>query len=214
MKSMNYLRIILATLVLACSVPAVRPVFAQEPAPHVQSTPGETAHDAEQGEGAAGGGWLPVIAKAFNFAILAGVLVYFLKTPLLAYMDGRIKKVREDLVTAAETRETASRQLAEIDAKLKQLPAEIEQLKARGAEDLAAERARIEAAAETERQRLLAHTRREIDMRVQVARRQLIEHAATLAVQVASSRIQQTMTPDDQARLVDRYSAQLSGETR
>jgi F0F1-type ATP synthase membrane subunit b/b' len=51
-------------------------------------------------------------------------------------------------------------------------------------------------------------------MRVQVARRQLIEHAATLAVQVASSRIQQTMTPDDQARLVDRYSAQLSGETR
>jgi F-type H+-transporting ATPase subunit b len=129
-------------------------------------------------------------------------------------MDGRIRKVREDLVTAAETRETATRQLAEIDAKLKALPGEIEKLKARGAEDLAAERARIEAAAEAERQRLLEHTRREIDMRVQVARRELVEHAAELAVQVASTRIKQTITPEDQARLVDRYAAQLGGGTR
>ena len=211
---MNYLRIMLAALVLACSVPAMQPVFAQESAPHVQATPHEAAQEAQHGEEAAGGGWLPVVAKAFNFAILAGVLVYFLKAPLLAYMDGRIRKVREDLVTAAETRETASRQLADIDAKLKQLPAEIEQLKARGAEDLGAERARIEAAAESERQRLLEQTRREIDMRLQVAHRELVEHAASLAVQVAGSRIRQTITPDDQARLVDRYAAQLTGGRR
>ena len=214
MKAMKYLRITLAALLLACSVPARVAVLAQEPAPHAQASPQETAHEAEQGHEAEGGGWLPVVAKAFNFAILAGVLVYFLKAPLFAYMDGRIKKVREDLVTAAETREAASRQLAEIDARLQQLPAEIEQLKARGAEDLAAERARIEAAAETERQRLLEHTRREIDMRVQVARRELVEHAADLAVRVASTRIQQSITPEDQARLVDRYAAQLGGGAR
>lgn len=214
MNAMNSLRILPATLVLACSVTVLHPVFAQERAPQVQATPHEAAQEAEHGEVAAGGGWMPVVAKAFNFAILAGVLVYFLKAPLLAYMDGRIRKVREDLVTAAETRETASRQLADIDAKLKQLPTEIEHLKARGAEDLAAERERIEAAAEAERQRLLAHTRREIDMRLQVARRELVEHAATLAVQVAGSRIQKTITPDDQARLVDRYAAQLGGGSR
>lgn len=210
----KFFRITLAALVLACSVPSMRPVFAQEAARHVQATPQQTAQEAEHGEEAAGGGWLPVVAKAFNFAVLVGVLVYFLKAPLLAYLDGRIKKVREDLVTAADTRETASRQLAEIDAKLKQLPAELEHLKARGAEDLAAERARIEAAAETDRQRLLEHTRREIDMRLQVARRELVEHAANLAVQVASSRIQQTITPGDQARLVDRYAEQLGGGSR
>ena len=200
---MNCLRIILATLMLTCSVAATPRLLAQAPEAHAQDT--EQAHESE------GGGWLPVVAKAFNFAVLAGVLVYFLKSPLLAYMDGRIKKVREDLVTAAETRETATRQLAEIDEKLKALPGEIERLKARGAEDLAAERARIEAAAEAERQRLLDHTRREIDMRVQVVRRELVEHAADLAVQVASARIKQTITPDDQARLVDRYASQLAG---
>ncbi len=212
MTAINALRITLATFVLVLGMSVTAPVFAQG-APDAQAT-SETARVAGQGHESEGGGWLPVIAKAFNFAVLAGVLVYFLRSPLAAYVDGRITKVREDLVTAAHTRETASRQLADIDAKLQALPGEIEQLKSRGAEDLAAERARIEAAAEAERQRLLEHTRREIDMRVQVARRELVEHAADLAVQVATTRIQQTITPEDQARLVDRYTSQLGGGTR
>ena len=106
-----------------------------------------------------------MIAKIVNFAILVGVLVYFLRAPLAGYMTGRIAKVREDLVTAAQTRETASRQLAEIETKLKALPGELDALKRRGAADIVAERARIEEAAAAERQRLLEHTRREIDMR-------------------------------------------------
>ena len=97
---MTYLRIILATLVLTCTVPMAPRVLAQEAA-HAQ--------EAEQGHETEGGGWLPVIAKAFNFAVLAGVLVYFLKTPLVSYMDGRIAKVREDLVTARRLRGSSPR---------------------------------------------------------------------------------------------------------
>jgi F-type H+-transporting ATPase subunit b len=179
-----------------------------------EQTPAETApaREAEQGEEAHGGRWLPVIAKAFNFALLVGVLVYFLKTPLMGYLDSRITKVREDLVMAAQMREAATRQLAEIDAKLTLLPAEIETLKARGAEEIGAERVRIEQAAEAERQRLLEHTRREIDTRLRLARRDLLEHAAELAVQVASTRIQRSITPQDQERLIDRYAAQVGGQ--
>ena len=46
-------------------------------------------------------------------------------------------QIRQDLVTAAEMRETATAQLAEIERKLQALPAELEALKARGAEDVA-----------------------------------------------------------------------------
>ena len=160
----------------------------------------EAAHDP---------GWWPAIWKTANFAILVGVLTYFLRAPLGAYLTGRIAKVREDLLTAAQTRETAVRQLAEIDAKLAALPAELEALKTRGAEDLAAERARIEEDAQTERRRLLEQTRREIEMRLRIAKRELLELAADLAVNVASQRIRASITPDDQARLVDRYASQL-----
>jgi len=137
------------------------------------------------------------------------VLVYFLRAPLSTYLSNRVTRVREDLVTAAATRETANRQIAEIQSKLSGLPAELAALKQRGAEEIVAERTRIEEAAEVERQRLLEQTRREIDMHARIAKRQLIEFAATQAVSVATQRIKQTITPEDQARLVDRYASQL-----
>ncbi len=174
--------------------------------------PAETSGGTETagGEHGANSGWSATIAKTVNFAILVAILVYFLRTPVSAYLTGRIGKVREDLVTAAQTRETASRRLAEIAAQLKALPLEIEALKQRGAEDIAAERARIEVEAEAERRRLLDQTRREIEMRMRVARRELLELAAELAMTVAGDRIARAITPDDQARLIDRYAAQLT----
>lgn len=179
--------------------------------PQEQERP--VAHAAEEGKESTGGGWLAVIAKAFNFGVLVAVLVYFLKAPLITYLNGRITRVRQDLVAAAETRETASRQLAEIQTKLQALPGEIDALKRRGAEDIAAERVRIEQAAEAERQRLLQHTAREIEMKFRVARRELIEHAADLAVQLASERVRRSITPEDQARLIDRYASQLQARS-
>jgi F-type H+-transporting ATPase subunit b len=144
-----------------------------------------------------------------NFAILGGVLVYFLKTPISAYLVSRSTQIRQDLVTAAELRSTAAAQLADIDRKLQALPAELEKLRAQGEQDVQAERARIAQAAAAERERLIAQTHREIDARLRMARRQLTEHAAELAIKIAEERIKQTITPDDQLRLVDRYAAQL-----
>lgn len=148
-------------------------------------------------------------ARLLNFALLVGALVYFLKSPIAAHIATRISQVRHDLVTAADLKTTASAQLADIQQKMAALPAELEALRRQGAEDVKAERLRISQAAETERVRLLDQTRREIDMRLRVAKRELTEHAAQLAVQVAEQRIRRVITPDDQIRLVDRYASQL-----
>ena len=154
-------------------------------------------------------GILPTIAKLANFGILVGVLVYYLRAPILGYLQTRSTQIRQDLVAAAEMRKTATAQLDQIQRQLASLPSELETLKARGAEDIAAEEARIAETAKTERERLLDQTRREIAMRLRIARRELTEHAADLAVQIAGQRISRTITPDDQLRLLDRYAAQL-----
>jgi F-type H+-transporting ATPase subunit b len=155
-------------------------------------------------------GILPTIARLFNFAILAGVLVYFLRGPISEYLRTRSAQIRHDLVTAAEMRRSATAQLEQIQRQLASLPEEIATMKARGAEDIAAEEARIAETAKGERARLVEQTRREIAMRLRVARRELTEHAAALAVGIAGQRIVRTITPDDQLRLVDRYAAQLT----
>jgi len=201
---------LLVSAVVLCLTPrhaAAREASHQPPA-HGESGAQPPAHGEEHAEGGEHG-VLSLVAKVFNFAILAGVLVYFLKTPIAGYLASRGTQIQQDLVTASNTRAAASSQLAEIDRQLKALPAELEALRVRGAEDVKAERARIEQTAAAERERLLAQTRREIDMRLRIARRELIEHAARLAVGIAEARIARSITPDDQLRMVDRYAHQL-----
>ena len=106
--------------------------------------------------------------------------------------------------------ESATAQLATIDQKLRALPGEIEALRTRGAEEIAAEEQRITAAAQADRDRLLEQTRREIDLQVRLAKRAILEHAADLSVQLATERIQKDTTPADQDRMVDRYLDQVN----
>jgi len=149
-----------------------------------------------------------------NFAILAGALVYLLRSPLAGYLADRGARIRSDLVNAAEMKQAAAAQIEEIDRKMKALPAELEALRAQGVEEIAAEEARIQAAAAAERDRLLEQARREIDLQVKVAERALVSHAADLAVGVATERIKQTITDEDRQRLVDRYVDQLRSAGR
>jgi F-type H+-transporting ATPase subunit b len=195
----NLLFAVLLTATLPIVVLAGQP---HEPAPHA-------AQSGEPADGAHEQSWLQTAAKVANFAILAGGLAYFLKAPIAAYLASREAQIRQDLVTAAEMRAAATAQLAEIEKKLQSLPAELDALRTQGAADVVAERARIAQAAAAERDRLIAQTHREIEMRLRVARRQLTEHAAQLAVSVAEKRIRRSITPDDQLRLVDRYTTQL-----
>lgn len=186
---------------------------AQPQAPHEQPGAGVHEEAVAEGQTAEGGheeGWLPLVARLVNFAILVGLLAYFLRSPIASYLRGRAERIRGDLVQAAETRRAAEVQLAAIDERMKQLPAELETLRERGVAEIAAEEARIRAAAEADRDRLLEQMRRAIDMQVRLARRTLLEEVAALATGVARERITRTITPDDQMRLIDRYTRQVA----
>lgn len=150
------------------------------------------------------------VGKLFNFAILAGTLIYLFRAPIAGYLDRRGGQIRSDLEAARAMEATAAQQIAEITARLQQLPSEIEALRARGSQEIAAEEARIQAEAEAERDRLLEQTRREIDLQLRVAKRELVSHAADLAVGVARERIKGQITDADQAALVDRYLSKVN----
>ena len=172
----------------------------------------QAAHETPGAEQHQGRGAIDTVARLVNFAILAGTLWYLLRSPIAKYLADRGTQIRSDLVNAAELKQTAAAAIEEIDRKLKALPAELEALRAQGAQDIATEEARIRAAAAAERERLLEQARREIDVQVKVAERELVMHAADLAVGVASERIKKNITDDDQRRLLDRYVQQLKAD--
>lgn len=198
--------ILLLALAWPIAATAQAPV---EPAPPAHGAQAEHAPSAEHREEHHEESPLAFAARIGNFLILAGGLYYFLRKPLGQHLIDRRQQITSDLVTAKETSATAATQIADIDRKLQALPGELAALKARGAEEIANEEARIRQSADAERQRLIEQTRREIDLQVRLAKRELTEQAAALAVELASTQIKQTITPDDQQRLIDRYVAQV-----
>jgi len=153
--------------------------------------------------------WAGLLWPTANFAILVGGLWWFLNAPMSAYLRDRHGAIRRDLVEAANIKAAAAAQLAEVERKLQALPGEIDTLRQRGADEISAEEARIAALAAGERERLLEQTRREIDVQLRLAKRELVEHTADLAVQLAGDRIRRQITAADHDRLVDRYLDQV-----
>ena len=203
----------LAGLALVAAL-APAAVVAQEagrtaaPAEHAQAPhDGSAAQHGE--EGGHGGGLSGLLWPIANFLVLAAVVYRYGRQPAAEYFAMRKAQVRKDLVEAAELKSAATSQLEELDKKMKALPGELDALRSRGAAEIAAEEQRIAAAAAAERTRLLEQTRREIELQVRIAKRDLVEHAADLAVQIAGQRIERDITPADQDRLVRRYLDQV-----
>jgi len=192
---------------LALGMPTL--VLAQAEAP---PAPTEETHAADEAHAAGeehAGGVMDVVARVVNFSILVGTLVYLLRSPFATYLNDRSTQIRSDLVNAAEMKQTAAAQIEDINQKMAALPGELEALRAQGAQEIAAEHPRIRAAAAAERDRLLEQARRDIDQQVKIAERELVNHAADLAVGLAGDRIRKTITDEDQKRLADRYVQQL-----
>lgn len=194
--------------VVALALAGPRPALAQHAEPG-HGAEAQHAADAAHAEGEHEESLGSFLSRLGNFALLAGGLYYFLRKPLSDYLASRGDQISRDLVTAGELKSAATAQLAEIDQKLKALPAELDALRHRGAEEVKAEEARIRTEAERDRSRLLEQADREIAMRVQTARRDLTELAAELAVASATDRLKRETTDTDQLRLIDRYVAQV-----
>jgi len=199
-------RLVLGAAVLAIVSLAGRPARAQEP---VHEQPSAAAHEGAEGQAHEQSIW-PFVGKIFNFVVLVGGLVYLVRKPFAEYLTRRGGELRGELSAAEALKAEATAKIAAIDARMKSLPAEIEALGARGRADIEAEEQRIRELAAAEKQRLLDQAAREIDLRVRTARRELVEHAADLTIDVARTKIQNEITDADRSRLVDRYLSQVT----
>lgn len=207
----NNLRIVLVAALLLIAPAAASSVSADQEHPPATAVQAESEHAAaeEHHDESIGGMIMAMGWPVANFVIFIGVLYYFLNQPFKDYLATRSATIRKDLVEAAELRATATSQLSAIEQKLQALPGELAALRTRGAEEIKAEEQRIAAQAAADRDRLLEQTRREIDLQVRLAKKEILEHAADLSVALATERIRNEVTPADQDRLVDRYLSQV-----
>ncbi len=153
------------------------------------------------------------IYRCVNFAVLVGLLAYFLRKPLGEVLSARREALVKNLSEAHHAREVAEGRAALLMQQLEDGGREIEAL-----------RRRLENETEKEREQLLEEARKMADTirreaassatrQIERARQELRAEAAALAIQLAEKQMARGLTDDDQDRLVNQYLEQL-GERR
>jgi F-type H+-transporting ATPase subunit b len=151
--------------------------------------------------------WLAVV---LNFAIVAGVVIWFSQKNVPGMLRGRSATIQKSLADARAASEDANRRLAEIESRLKHLGEEIGQMQATAEKSAAAEEERIKAAAEDDSRRIVESAQQEIAAAAKAARRELTTHAADLAVTLASQQIRVDASTDE--ALVRRFTKDLASD--
>ncbi len=155
------------------------------------------------------GDWLP---RLVNFAIIAFVVVYFMRKPVRDFFANRTAEITKAMQESKEARERAVAALAEMERKIKDLEAETARLvadaQARGEKDrqaLVEEGKRVA-------QDVQAQVKEGIEIEVQKAKSALAMEASLLSIDLAEGKIKEKISSQDHERIVKEYVAKVGGK--
>jgi F-type H+-transporting ATPase subunit b len=182
-------------LALALSAPAVR---AQEAAGQHRE-----AGNKEEGEGLELWAWL-------NFAILTGGLVWVFRKNAVPYFVSRAIGIRKGMIEADDARTAAEKKISAVEARLANLPSDIQALKDEAMAEEKSEHERVREETTAELAKIRAHAKQEIASAGKAARMDLKRYSARLAIAAAELKIRARMDPAAQDALVRSFVENLS----
>jgi F0F1-type ATP synthase membrane subunit b/b' len=150
---------------------------------------------------------VPLAAQILNSAILLGLLYRFGKGPVQAGLRRRRDAIMHGIDQAAKMKSEAAAQLADREAKLEQIDAEITRLKREMREAAQAERVAILAEAKRRRERMERDAKVLIEQELKAAREELFAITVKAAIGSARTLISAKTTTEDDTRLGEEYLA-------
>jgi F-type H+-transporting ATPase subunit b len=130
-----------------------------------------------------------LLSVLLNFGVMFGIIFWAGRKFLPAAFSARTAAIQKAMQEAQKASDEARRRLAEIESRLMKLDVEIGMMRDAAEKDAAAEEARIEAAAEEDKRKLVEAAQLEIAAAAKAARRELTAYAADLAVGLARKQI-------------------------
>ena len=168
----------------------------------------EAGHGAEEATTFMGD-WFP---RLVNFAIIAAVIVYFMRKPVRDFFKNRSAEIAKSMEDSKETRERAVAALADMERKIKELEAETARLiadaQSRGEKDkqaLAEEGKKVA-------QDIQTQVKQGIDVEVQKAKTALAAEASILSLDLAEGKIKEKINKQDHERIVKEYISKVGGK--
>ncbi len=162
---------------------------------------------ASGGEGHAESGVLlkDFLYRVFNFAIVVGILVYFLAKPLKKGLSGRRDEIEKALAEAEQVKLDAEVKFAEYDQKLATANAEIAELSAAIKREGELEKEKIISSARVMATKIEQEAEKAAALEIAKARKELQTEAVRLAVELAEDLLKKNFTSEDDTRLIGEY---------
>ncbi|HET7318093.1 MAG TPA: hypothetical protein VFK23_03040 [Nitrospirota bacterium] len=155
------------------------------------------------------GDWLP---RLVNFAIIAAVVVYFMRKPVRDFFKNRSAEIAKAMRESQEARERAAAALAEMERKIKELEAEMARMVADAKERGEKDRQALVDEGKKVAADVQAQVKQGIDIEVQKAKAALAVEAAQLSVDLAEGKIKKTINNQDHERIVKEYISKVGGK--
>ncbi len=143
--------------------------------------------------------------RVMNFAVLFGILFYFLRKPVSDALNGRIKGIKEELDELESKKSEAEQKLAEYKERIAALDQESEKIIAEYIRQGEEAKGRILKESEKAAAKLEDQAKRNIEQEFEKAKRQLQADILEKALARAEALVKDKITSDDQDRLVDEY---------
>jgi F-type H+-transporting ATPase subunit b len=151
-----------------------------------------------------------LLALGLNFAIIVIVIFWFARKTLPGLMRARTESIQQALQEARAASQDATKRLADIENRLRQMDVEIGRMQASAEKDAEGEEARIQKAAEQELRKIVQSAEQEIAAAAKQVRRELSVHTADLALALARKQINVDANTDQV--LVRNFATKLAGQ--
>jgi F-type H+-transporting ATPase subunit b len=154
-------------------------------------------------------------AKLFefiNFGILAFSILYFVVKFLPGVFRNRKAALQKQLVDARSATDVANDRLNGVEQRLARLDQDIDAIRKQVEQDASQDEARIKAALEEERLRIVESAGHEIEAAGAAAQRELKRFAAELAIERATGQL--SLTPETDRKLVQNFARGLGNNNQ
>jgi F-type H+-transporting ATPase subunit b len=141
--------------------------------------------------------------KVINFVILFGGLGLLLAKPLRRYLGKRGEGISRTIRDTRESRDKAEARLQETHKRLEDLTGEIARIQKEAESQGQQGKTNILERAQEDSERLKKLAQEEMGLISKSLTRELREYTADLAIEKAQERLQKSLTPERQARLID-----------
>jgi F-type H+-transporting ATPase subunit b len=143
--------------------------------------------------------------KWANFAILAVGLGYLVNKNLPPFFRSRTAEIQQGITEAQQIKRDAEARAAQVEARLQKLGEEIDRFRTQSREEMQQEGERIRQETAKQLGHLEHQARQEIEAAGKVARRELKDYAAKLALDLAEQRVRARLNAGTETALVDGF---------